>query len=63
MYVLEPNVLDCILQSLEQQAPQTKKQSLVCKGGTARGGKCLCGKKKTAKKLGPKRFACVPKRS
>lgn len=44
-------------------SPQTKKQSLVCKGGTARGGKCLCGKKKTAKKLGPKRFACVPKRS
>ena len=44
-------------------SPQVKKQSLVCKGGKASKGKCLCGKKKTAKKLGPNRFACVAKRS
>ncbi|WP_370318378.1 hypothetical protein [Oricola sp.] len=43
--------------------PKAKKTSLVCKGGKASKGKCLCGKKKTAKKLGPNRFACVAKRS
>jgi len=42
--------------------PAPKKQKLVCKGGKASGGKCLCGKKKAAKKLGQRRFACVPRR-
>ncbi|MBX9465894.1 MAG: hypothetical protein KL840_23485 [Aquamicrobium sp.] len=42
--------------------PASKKQSLICKGGEVRGGRCHCGKKKVAKKLSNRQFACVARR-
>jgi hypothetical protein len=38
-----------------------KKARLVCKGGTARGGKCRCGSNATRVKLAANTFQCKPK--
>jgi len=41
--------------------PQQTKQRLVCQGGKVQGGKCRCGQKKVARKIGNRQFACVPR--
>jgi hypothetical protein len=42
--------------------PQQTRQNLVCQGGKVQGGKCRCGQKKVAKKVGNRQFACVPRK-
>ena len=39
-----------------------KKQSVICRGGAVKGGRCRCSGNQVAKKLGAHKFACVPRR-
>ena len=47
---------------LSRVNPAPRRQSVVCRGGTVRAGRCICGRQAVARKLGARRFACVPRR-